>query len=160
MHLMKKIPWLALSAGLLAGCAAGSSTPKPQASVIRGATPIPWDEIESILNPGQRNTLKSLKSTGYVVMHGWIEEDGTVKISRVIESHPDHDRDPLAVALGKKAVIHTPTSASKISPPAEVYVIFYGNLLEGDLALTFAKRPGFGASGRTGEGCYLAIVNY
>lgn len=160
MRILKKNLWLALSAGLLAGCTAGNPAANRQAALIHGAAPIPWDEIESILSPRQRSSLESLKYTGYVVMNGWIEEDSTVKISKVVESFPDHARDQLAVAFGKKAVVHTQTSASKISPAVAVYVVFYRTTLEGDIALTFAQRPRFGDNMRFGEGYYLAIVQY
>lgn len=160
MPLLKSISWLALSAGLLGGCASETSVPPSRSALSRGADPVPWQEIESILNPRQSRTLESLKYTGYVVMDGWIDEDGTVKISRIVESFPDQTRDQLARAFGRKAVIHTPTSASMIKPSAVIYVVFYGRAIEGDIALTFARRPGSAFDRHTGEGYYLDVAQY
>lgn len=118
---------------------------------------IPWADIEAQLNPGQRGVLRNLQSTGYVILDGSINEDGTVKIRRVVQSHPDHGRDQLALAYAAKAVIQTKTSGSMIAPMAEIYVLFYGKVIEGDLALTFARKRG--ATG-TGEGNYLNIARF
>ena len=155
-----KFSFLALVAGLLAGCAAGNPPPSPGSSLVHGMDPLPWSDIEAILNPRQRSTLESLKYTAYVILDGWIEEDGHVRLNRTRQSFPDHTRDQLALAFGRKAVIHTPTSASKINPTVTVYVIFYDNAIEGQIALTFAKRSAFSGTGHFGEDYYLDIAQY
>ncbi len=160
MDFRLKFHSVALMAGLLGGCAAGNPAASPGTPLVHGADPIPWSDIESILNPRQRTTLERLKYTGYVVLDGWIEEDGQVRIKRVGQSFPDHARDQLALALARKAVIHTPTSASKINPGVMVYVVYYDNSIEGQIALTFAKRSGFAGSGQSGEHYYLDVVTY
>ena len=151
---------MALVAGLLAGCTAGNTELPPEIPLVHGTDPLPWSDIEAMLNPRQRSTLESLKYTAFVILEGWIEEDGHVRLNRTRQSFPDHARDQLALAFGRKAVIHTPTSASKINPTVTVYVIFYDNAIEGQIALTFAKRSAFSDSGHFGEDYYLDITQY
>ncbi len=142
---------------LLAACGSPPVSPPVGAPPALRNSAIPWAEINALLNPGQRHTLADLPSTGHVIMDGWIEADGSVKVRRVIQSHPDHVRDQLALAYARNAVVHVPASGSQIAPAAEVYVVFYRTNVEGDMALTFARKRG--ATG-VGEGSYLNIVRF
>jgi hypothetical protein len=160
MSLLKIISRLALPLGLLTGCAAGDSAAKPSPASLSVVAPIPWAEIKSMLDSHQRNILERLTATGYVVMDGSIADDGRVQITRIRASSPDHVRDSLARAFGQKTVIHTVTSTSWIKPLAAVYVVFYHTTLEGDVALTFAERPGFSGTGNSGASRYLEIVQF
>jgi hypothetical protein len=142
---------------LLAACASAPAGPAVDAPATRHDAAIPWADIKTLLNPAQQHTLADLPDSGYVVMDGWIQADGTIKVHRVLQSFPDHVRDQLARAYGGNAVVHVETSGSQIAMAAEVYVVFYHTDLEGDIALTFARKRG--ATG-TGQGDYLNIARF
>jgi len=97
---------------------------------------------------------------GYVIMEGSIDEEGKVRDSKIVESFPDHAQDRLAQAFGQRAEIHTPTVGSRIAPRASVYVIFYDHLLEGSIAVVFAKRLDSAGTGHFGEGDYLNAFTF
>jgi hypothetical protein len=143
-------------------CACSSSSPKSQSSpspLFRTAK-IPWSEIEALYNPRERQTLQGLKYSGYVIMEGEIADDGKVQIRKISESYPDHSRDRLAQVFGRTAVIHSPTLGSRINPKAGVFVIFYDDTFEGNVALIFAKNLEFPGKGTFAEGVYLNGIRY
>jgi hypothetical protein len=145
---------------LLGACS--SSPPRPPASTpaLSQTAKIPWSEIEALYNSREKLTLQSLKYSGYVIMEGEIADDGKVRISKTLESYPDHSRDALAQVFGNSAVIKTPTIGSLIIPKAGVYVIFYDDNFEGRIALVFAKRLEYSGQGAFAEGVYLNGIRY
>lgn len=142
---------------LLAACAAGpAGAPAGQPATLHSPA-IPWAEIGSLLDSGQRGTLANLESTGYVILDGWIGEDGHISVRRVVQSYPDHVRDSLAAVYAESATVAVQSSGSQIRPAAEIFVVFYRNKMEGNLALTFARKRGaVGAD----AGSYLDIVRF
>jgi len=145
---------------LLVACS--SPTPgRPAATAPDDRTDsIPWKEIEALYNSREQRTLRNLKYSAYVIMQGEIADDDRVRISRISESYPDHVRDRLARVFGHTAVIQTPTIGSRIIPKAEVFVIFYDDTLEGNIALIFAKRLEYSGKGAFAEGVYLNAIRY
>ena len=147
--------FLCLVVALLAGCA--TRPPVTQGSLTDA---VPWNEIDTLLNDRQRDTLRHLTPTGVVILEGSIGENGRIEVTRIRESRPDHARDALAMAFGRQAVIHTAAISSLIKPAAVVYVVYFGRTLEGDISLTFAKRVDFSGSRNSAEDCYLDFTAY
>ena len=132
----------------------------PPANTLAGNSRIPAAEIRELFQKPQWRNIQGLTYTGYVVMEGRVLSDEKVKIGRISESWPDHSRDLMAQALASRITVPASTTGSNLSPKVEVYVIFYENMLEGNLAVIFARQTDLATAGSTGVARSLTSLIY
>jgi hypothetical protein len=157
---MKNHPWLLLGLLFLGGCATGTVSSAPTAHTLRGTSRLPEREIADFYPPGKWERIRDLEYAGYVVLDGWVGENGRVRTGRIVESFPDHSRDQIAHSFAATAKVRSVTAESNIRPKVRVYVVFFEKMLEGDFALVFAKQTELAAGGPPDAGRYLDTIPY
>jgi hypothetical protein len=145
---------------LLAGCATGPAESPQKSNTLAGNDQLPWAEIGGLFTPDQRRKISHLKYTGYVVMTGEVDGDNKVRVGKIIESWPDHSRDQLARTFGTGVIVHASSTGSHVPPQADVWVIFYEKMWEGNLAVIFAREIDRPTSGSTKNAMSLDTLIY
>ena len=145
---------------LLSGCVSRVSVLKPPANTLIGNDRLPHEEMGRLSQPSQWELIRDLEYSGYAIMEGRVDDDGQVRVTRMVERYPDDSRNQLAYALGNTVVIHAATIGTKMGPKALVYIVFYEKLSGRNLAFIFAKQVDFSAPGVSGVASYLNTVTY
>ncbi len=148
----------------LAGCTAGPVKPVTGSAAkptLGTSDYLPKDAIERIMHsPRQWGYLRDLTYEGYVVLSGEIGDDGMVAVHRITRCYPDNSRDAMARALAQGIYIRAASAGSSIPPNAEIYVIFYGEMFEGQVAVVFAKQTTSFLPRNYDDGMFLDIRTY
>jgi len=143
----------------LTGCATVHQG--PVFHTLAGNPRLQEDLIREFYTEERWKEVRDTPYDGYVIYRGRIERDRSITPGRIIESYPDKSRDKAALSFGRDILLSPVRAGSRVSPSAEVFVVFYETGIAPNKALVFARQTGaFGASSALGGTIYFVVWTY
>ena len=133
------------------GCATRDEVRAVRPSTLAGDPRFPARDIEGMFTPAQWRKLRDLEYVACVRLEAQIRADGSVSLDKVLEIFPDASWFELARGYLGAVELRAASVGSRLSPRAEIYVVFFKRALDGNLALIFARQkeePGPGMERR------------
>jgi hypothetical protein len=148
------------SALALFGCASERPPAAPETHTLAGTARLPLNGIETLVSPTKWARLRDLEYERFVVMEAEIQPDGTVKAGRIIEAFPDMLWVGTAKTFAHKVELRAASVGSHLNKTAELVVVFFKPVLEGNLVLVFGRQVDEPDVGMTKRAMYFNTFLY
>jgi len=107
---------------------------------LSGNPNIPDDEIRWFYGDEAWHMIESTPYQGYAIIQGRVNNRSLFCPHKVTECYPDESRNEIAMKLAGNVKLPYSTVGTRISPSADVYVVFYEENSEKRTALVFGER--------------------
>ena len=151
---------IGISTCAFAGCTSERRQTVVETHTLAGTPHLPLGDMETLFSPGKWARLRDLEYERYVTIEAEIQSDGTVKLGRVIESFPDASWIGSARNFGQKVELRADGLGSHLNPRAEIVVVLFKPVLEGNLVLVFGRQVEEPAVGMTKRAMYINTFIY
>ncbi len=142
------------------GCTSGERHAALETHTLAGTPRFPLNDIETFFPKNKWARFLDLEYERYVILEAQTQPDGRVKIGSIVESFPDASWIGTARTLAQKVELHAASVGSHLNQKAEIVVVLFKPVLEGNLVLVFGRQVDEPSIGMTKRAMYLETFVY